>query len=701
MEKYSLKTLDGCKRVLALLLVIIFATSFMAALISSDFGKVKISHLKFDVRGAEIDADLYVPAGTSDADSLPAVITVHGGGVVKGVMKHFAEELSRRGFVVLNVNAYGQGLSEQPKSDDAGLGENGFDVRAMPLQGIWDCVDYLRTLKYVDKTRIGATGHSMGSRRAGLVALLDSGYYTLNDLLINEMYEKFGVAISEEEIAENADDLAAKYLDEKQLEYYQYLKAEDTEYYNTRVKSVCLLGSNANLVNPLHTVTVAGYEVQRNCQANIGVVTGTYDEGYWNFKAEDNTKAAWYTNGEDAELGMWYAVNDLSKSSAKLGYFDEESVLSNQALSDAVETRTLRMCKLNPETHSKNFFSIMTTSDVCKYFEQTLKYNGGNLGEAGSKPIDTSSNVWYWRAILNCVAMFAMLALSFPLVGLLTKTKYFAPVVAEAPAEKKEIDKKSFWIFSAVTVVITFVAIYLANKKGMSFFPCTWFWPTSGTGGIALLFVGFLAIGSAILLAIYAFTGKKDGFAGLNFKIGVKNVLKSLLLSLIVLFVCYLTLVIISDLFNQDYRFWMMSFPELKTEHWFICLRFVIYFIPVYLLLSATTNFTIRYDMPEWKDTLITTIVGSLGVWLLCLINILVAKAGFDGKLFSSFICSYQMLMFVPATIVISRKLYKMTNSIWVGSFMNAFFLAWSFVAGNGLADGYYAQRFASIVFGV
>lgn len=703
-KTFCLCTKDGCKKLIALLLCIILLSSFGAQMISSDAGNVKVSHIKVDVRGAELDADLYVPAGTSDADSLPAVITVHGGGVVKGVMKHFAEELGRRGYVVMNINAYGQGLSEQPKSDDAGLGENGFDVRALPLQGTLDAVDYLRTLKYVDATRIGIAGHSMGSRRAGLAAIMDCGYLTLNDILVNELYNVFGVEFTEEEIIMDADTLAAKYLNEDQMLYYEALKAQDTEYYNTRVKSICLLGSNANLVNPLSTVNVGGYDVQRNCQVNIGVITGTYDTGYWAFNAEENTKAAWYTNGEDAELNMWYAVDDVKQASEKLGGFDTQSVVSDESLKAAVANRVARMCKLNPETHSKNFFSIMTTTDVTKFFEQTLEYNCGDIYDSATTPLDASDNVWYWRAILNCIAMLSMVMLIFPLVGYMVKTDFFASCVAAAPVRKKEVNKKSYWLFSLITVIITFISIYYANAKGMSFFPTTRFWPTSGTGGIALLFVGFLAIGSILLIIAYAVMGKNDsenGLKALQVGIGLVNVLKSLLMAVIVLMICVFTLSVISGLFNQDYRFWMMSFPEMKTEHWLIVPNFLIYFIPIFLLLGATTNYGVRSDIPEWLDTVITIVVGSLGVWLCCLINILMAKASFNGQLFSSFICSYQMLLFVPVTVYISRKFYKMTNTIWVGAFMNSLLMAWSFIGGNGLADGYYAQAFASVFFGV
>ena len=152
---FSFKTPEGCKRLLFLFLALIILFSAVARLIASDFGNVKITRVYFDSRGAMIEADLYYPAGTSDEDKLPAVLLAHGGGVTNGNMKGFAEELARRGFVVLNVNSYGVGLSEQPVNDDGGQGIHGFDRKATPA-GMIDALNYVRTLKFVDQTRVGS-----------------------------------------------------------------------------------------------------------------------------------------------------------------------------------------------------------------------------------------------------------------------------------------------------------------------------------------------------------------------------------------------------------------------------------------------------------------------------------------------------------------------------------------------------------------
>lgn len=260
MKKLTLKTKEGCWRLLAIFIVIILLSGFVARMISSSGGSVKISRVTYDSRGATANADLYYPAGTSDKDSLPAVLVAHGGGVSKGVVQGMAEEIARRGYVVLCVDAYGSGISEQPKYDEGGQGIDGNTPDASP-GGMIDALNFVRTLNFVDQERIGMVGHSMGSRRTGYAAIMDCGYYTLNDLLINALYEEFGQTFTLEEISMDADALAAERLNADQLVYYNAIKEECEEYYNTRLKAVCLVGSNAPLIGLLQTVEVGGHEV--------------------------------------------------------------------------------------------------------------------------------------------------------------------------------------------------------------------------------------------------------------------------------------------------------------------------------------------------------------------------------------------------------------------------------------------------------
>lgn len=69
---------------------------------------------------------------------------------------------------------------------------------------------------------------------------------------------------------------------------------------------------------------------------------------------------------------------------------------------------------------------------------------------------------------------------------------------------------------------------------------------------------------------------------------------------------------------------------------------------------------------------------------------------------FSSFISTYQMLIIIPITVYITRKSYKLTNSVWLGAALNALLLGWSICSGTGMnLDHYLPQTWASIFFSI
>lgn len=699
----DLNVKSNCQRLVALFIVIILVSSGMAALISSDFGRTKIEAVHLDVRGGVLEGDLYYPAGVSDKDSLPAVIVMHGGAVNKGVMKGFAEELSRRGFVVFNVNAYGVGLSEQPPGDEAGQGRDEFNVFAASPQGMYDALEYIHSLAFVDKTRIGLFGHSLGSTRASVTALLDCSRYTWNDTMINVLYDTFGQKFAEEDITKDADTLAQSRLSQEELAYYYHIKSEQEDYYNSRVNAVLLAGTDAALVHTIEEVKIADYMVPRNLQVNIGVVNGTYDVGKEVLKSEAVINS-WYVP-EGATKENWYSLDDIGGTSEVLGEILSISILNNEKLSQAISNRSTRICMLNDETHSKNFFSKETTADVVKYFEQTLNYNRGNLTDGQADILDSRNIVFMWRAFFNFIAMLAALAMIFPMLELLLQTKFFAACKVPEAAIEAPYKKGRYILSSIATVAVGFFAIYRANNKGVGTVMPSKFFPLTLLQGVTILFLLIIAAGAIVIFVLNMFMERKEsgttGIKRLNLGIGIINVLKSILIAFILTAGVYLSLVVIRDLFQQDYRFWVSMLSELKTEYWLIVLRYCLILFPLYLIIGAAINQCVRNDISQGKDTLITVVINTAGVSLCCLVNFLMFTFAFDGTQLAAFTPSYQMLFFVPVTVYITRKMYHMTKSIWTGAAFNALLISWSMVAAQGVVNTYYGQGFLSILFGV
>ena len=708
MKKFTLKTMDGCKRILAICLVLIFLGALFARLIETDFGKIKINEFNIDARGATLNGEIFYPAGTSSDDKLPAVLVMHGTGCTYGVMRHFSVEMARRGFVSLAVSCYGAGISEQPLYDELGHGEdigNGFDY-GNTTSGFLDAVNFTRSLDFVDPTRIGISGHSMGARISQCTAMTDCGYETLNDRLINILYNEFGQTFTEEEIYQDANELAKERLNADQLAYYEYLAAETTEYYNTRIKAALPLGNALTaLINQIGTANVAGYEVQRNCQVNLGVVNGALDYAAVDGVLHDPiSKESWHTGEEDIQVNQWYVMDDQNGTSEIIGDFDTLSIATDSALADAIENRTAKVALVNMETHSKNFFSKKTTADLITFFEQTLDYSNGRISE-GAVPMGSDNQVWHIARCGNLLAFFGMLFMIFPLLGMLASLKFYQPAIGAVDVPQNgKVNKKQYWIFTAATVVFTVLVTYYANTK-LNVVNSPYFNLTRLCGATIYFIVG-LALFCAIMLAGKIWLNKKAGnglgIAHLNLNIGIKGIFASIIMASVLIAACYTALMSCKYLFKEDFRFWMFMVTEMKVEYWFIMLKYTIIFIIPYLIIGANVNYSFRTDMPEWKEDLLCVFFASVGVWALCLFSYLNSALNPNvTALFSNFIVSYQLNFWVPVTTYILRKMYRMTKNLWPGAIFCSLIISWSMASEIGAHTYYIGQGLWSVIFNV
>ena len=689
----KLSTKTGAKKFLICCMIIALLASCLAQLLSTDFGRVKVSHLVIDKHGATFEADIYIPAGTKDTDSLPSIIVTHGRGAHFGQERGFSEELSRRGYVVINTAAYGTATSEMPFIDASGQGENNYFIDDSD-QGVFDALEYLRTLGYVDTSRIGILGHSSGSRKAGFTAIKDCGYFTFNDVMLNVLHDQFGVEITEEQLTQNADDIAAVELTQDLQEYYNYIRTEKEAEYGERVRSVVLIGSDANKVGPTAQVTVAGHEVTRSCKVNFCIIDGGWDFGYINYPTRDTTKAAWYNGDQNVAEGMWYVLDDNTGTSAQLGAFNSTR---SAELAKAIDEQTTRLFIVSEnESHAKNVLSVQTNSAAIEYFDLTLGHDSG---------ISSRSTTFVFRVILNGIALFAMLGMVLALAALLAiRTeevgKYKLSVPVNAP-----VTKRNYIIGALLTTVLTFYSIYRANAGNYSPFaarPLANIFRLIVTGRNISIFIVYIGVASAIMLIYQAITNKKaSGKIGLNCNVKVRfgYIMKALGQAILVIAFCYTTLLIIRYLFNQDYRLWISGYTDMKVEYWGIVAAYAMLFLPCFLLNSVSINSTIRTDIPEWKDDLLCVLINSAGLWLCCLVNIISMSA--FGKGFSLFTCTYDMVLLLPVLTYFTRKFYRMTKSVWFGAFLNSLLVAWNLVSSTGINDRFYAIGFFSRFFNI
>lgn len=174
------------KKVIACLLIL-FICSFLASLVQTSFGKVSIKSIILPTQnGQHLVYDLYKPVSVSKENKAPFVIVVPGFQRSKEALSNIAIELSRRGIVVALIDPYAQGLSSSSLQRRSATKEG---------YGMFALVDFAYSNKffnYIDKNKIGTTGHSMG----GNAAIRGGNYFGTQALKNNEFSKLHSIYIS-------------------------------------------------------------------------------------------------------------------------------------------------------------------------------------------------------------------------------------------------------------------------------------------------------------------------------------------------------------------------------------------------------------------------------------------------------------------------------------------------------------------------
>ena len=183
--------------VLAIALILCIVSMVGASVVQTNFYNVTIKDLRWETpSGYQMSALLYVPSNATSTNKAPGIVTSHGWYNNREMQDLNAIEYARRGYVVMAIDMYGHGNSETIPADE-------WQNRGT---GMYDAVELMATLPYVDTTRIGITGHSNGARAANwsidednlketpLVAavLLVANDATYKNAETQEYYNKYG-----------------------------------------------------------------------------------------------------------------------------------------------------------------------------------------------------------------------------------------------------------------------------------------------------------------------------------------------------------------------------------------------------------------------------------------------------------------------------------------------------------------------------
>lgn len=671
--------------IIALCLVVIIIAGLVNVGISTNWGRVVVKEVIISPYGSDLAATMYIPKSALKTDDkgnflnkFPAIIVCAGFTNSRTFLDNVAIELSRAGFVVMNIDQYGHHKSEATHI-------RGYGVEPTPMSdtsqiGTLDAYAYLRTLGFVDQTRIGATGHSLGAGAAGNLAVNTAGFYTLQDRLLMMLNDLFGVEITREDVAaQNADALAEKYLNADQLQLYKTQKEQITNEYNSAVNDVFLI-DGGGATDP-RVVEVAGIPVWRDLQANFGqikYVSGNGSAGRKNpdfHLSSDSTKNAMSSDGPIAR-DTWYKLN-ISGA--------EDRVLSTKLtdffggitgdIRSAAGSNSLRMISTPYGWHGVTYYNVPTVKAAVQFFRTTLDYNNN---------IPLNGTTFIVRDAFSMIGTIALLVLILSLVKAIMSLPFFESLNG-TPIEPVQSKKSSvFWILMLIAVL----GPPLTYSSGVAWVPSTEPSLISTIPVAAKIsfwsIVMAIAILALLIIKYFAFDKKKGVkfFELYGLKYSWKNIGKSVVLALSV-FVCIATL--LAAYYNffafGNLKFTLIGvtiFQTLAPWQYYNCLLYSILYLPFFIVNSMLVNSARLKGMSERLNMWLFAGINCSGMLLLLITQFYIGLDRTGKVVFaippgsSSVLYSIAILMvtlFVSA--IYSRKLYLKTGSIIPGAILN------------------------------
>lgn len=543
-----------------ILIANVFAWGFQ-----TDFHKVRVRDMYLVTsQQQQLHALAFIPRDASAENPLPCVITGHGGFHSAEMQDAACIELSRRGFVVIAVDMYSHGMSSNvPESMVSSI----FMQNGM---GIGDMVDYVLNgnMDFIDKTRVGIMGHSMGTLACSAV--------------ISNYALKYDEAITTAK-SENSDG-----------------GVEITEAEQAAADAV--VGIKAAFCEGISPSTLTGVWNKIH-GINIGFEYGIYEE-----LNISNSSGNGYLLEAPEALEM---INSADAAVTK--------IVSGQYYG-SVDGGDLRVLYQPNTTHLTDFISPTVTSEFISFFTDVFGVNSS---------LSPSNQVYLIKELFNFVAFIALFSLIVPFGDMLLTMPAFGSLRGSATAPCT-VSRKKYWIGAVLGTVFSIIGFLVSNTidtKAVLFKPG----PMSNAGwfpineaNIVMVWMLVFAAWNLIWFSICAKQAHKNGaeysqLTGLG--INRKDFFKTLGLAAAIVALLYVLVWFSKWMFNVDFRFWKVAVKQFNNEK----LIYFFEYLPVWFLfmLSAAllTNGPWRFDTGnETKNLLLIGLTFALGgtiVWCL------------------------------------------------------------------------------------
>ena len=587
---------------LVLSLVLMLVSAIGASVVQTAAGAVTIKDLQWETAsGRSMSALLFKPAGATADDPAPAVVVSHGWWNNREMQDANYVELARRGYVVLSIDMYGHGNSDPLPADELAVGGT----------GMYDAVQLIADLPYVDADRIGVTGHSNGARAINFSMPLDN--------------------------AADQPLIASVLL----VDNDPVTRDEDGAYTN-------VYGGR-----------------------DVGVIQAQYDEFFFrSYDADGNvlTPPREYPGTDNAQSFLNFGTDPADGEQREAGEVYTESVDGQDAMRviySLPQTHPWSTISSGAVGHLVDFFEeSLGAPNPMPAGSQVWQVKEGftTLGLIGFGIF----LVAFTRALLFTRA-FAGLRVPEPVAAAATTRKGLAWFWGGLVVSALFSGASYIWLSQFTPLVaITHNAIPSFIATGSVFFIAVWA-AVNGIAGLLIMLASYYLFGrrnGQSLKAVGVFPGWR------TFVHGVGLALVTVVAAYGIVFV--LDYFFKTDFRLWVYAIKAFR-PEMVGYALVMLPLFLIYFLANSVAINSFNRFTLRGK--EWVNTLVLAVFNALAPIVLVIVQYVTFAITGDlvpgfGGIYSIWL--FPVIVTLAASAVISRKIYRATNNPYIGGVINA-----------------------------
>lgn len=394
-----------------------------------------------------------------------------------------------------------------------------------------------------------------------------------------------------------------------------------------------------------------------------------------------------YSTMDEFSMIMWEIPvgRDATKSGPLKNIFNTKDPIEPGKIYGSIEKGTARVLYQPETTHPGDHISTAAIGYAVEWFQKTLGDN---------KALAPEKQIWYWKEIATLIALVGAILLLFAAGDIMLETRYFNSLKGK-PSSPKPASGAGWWIGAALFVIIPAITYFPLTLIGNVAVKASWLFPqiVSNTIMFWLVINAFISL---ILFSLWHFvSNRKRGGSSVSYGLKAssgfdwKNFGLSAWFAFLTVGVVYLAAISVSYFFTVDFRFWVIALKPLSLIQFKIALRYVIPFILFYLMFAVVLHGQLRLPDASFTRRMVIGMLVAAGGYLLLLLYVYVPllSGGMLGvkSLYMVLyaIISIQILPLFIIVSLVSTYFYEKTGLVYVGVFVNAFFITWYIVAGQ------------------